>query len=143
MRTQRRLCGIFFSLFLTLFVSCMLYTTNQIKGDPRHMTVGEEFWMSSSIYWIRFRNLFLLTNLLFKYNLINFTIIMTPTQYILSTSLSSNKLSNYGIWHLKLIINCHVSWDTLYLTKINRHIFRNKSLTSHPVWATLNKMLLI
>ena len=36
---------------------------------------------------------------------------------MLFVSSVSNSLSNYGRRHFKLFTNCHVSWDTLYLTK--------------------------
>ena len=41
---------------------------------------------------------------------------MTTMGYYLLFSLVLNNLTNYGRRHLKLCTNCHVSWDTLYLS---------------------------
>ena len=36
-------------------------------------------------------------------------------------SLLSNNFSNYGRRHFKLFTNCHVSWNTLYISWISDH----------------------
>ena len=87
----------------------------RIQGVPRNMTVGELFWMSSSLLphtlldskdFFKFK-LFLLKKCL---TYMNFNV-----KSILLVSSVSNILSNYGRRHFKLFTNCHVSWDTLYL----------------------------
>ena len=49
---------------------------------------------------------------------------MTAMLYFLLFSFVSKNLTNYGRRHLKLFTNCHVSWDTLYITKLKWNFLR-------------------
>ena len=89
-------------------------------GVPRNMTVDELFRMSSSKYWISFKDFLQLSLVEKSFTPINILIWnlfyynKTAIKCLLLFSLVSNNLANYGRRHFKIFSNCHVSWDTLY-----------------------------
>ena len=83
-----------------------------IRGAPRNMTV----------HWWIVLNVFFHETVLDIKDVLQFIYYnITAIKYFLLSFFDIKDLTNYGRKHFILFINCHDSWDTLYIDKYRRY----------------------